>query len=319
MNRKESGKVDREGHDEAAGVAASAVLAACLGAGQPAVLVTVAEARGSTPREAGAAMIVTADGIAGTIGGGRFEWEAAARARALIAAGEAAGEVAIALGPEIGQCCGGHAVLHLERATPQTLARVTAAEAAARAARPAVVIFGAGHVGRALAVALSPLPFAVRLVDGRAQAFAGFAAADVATVVTDRMTAEVAAAPAGSAFVIMTHSHALDAVIALEALTRGDFGYLGVIGSRTKRRRLQSALRGHGIPAATLGRLTCPIGAGPGGGRAIRDKRPAVIAALTAVELLAVYARVPASKLRMNSDSTRAPVSMSAGPAYSSG
>lgn len=305
--------------DTAGGVMPSALLASCLLAGRPAVLVTVVTARGSTPRETGAAMVVTADGIAGTIGGGRFEWQAAAEARALIAEGAASGEVAIALGPEIGQCCGGHAVLRLERATLETLLRVSAAEAAARAARPTVVIFGAGHVGRALAVALSPLPFAVRLVDSRAQAFDGFAAADVATVVTDRMTAEVAAAPAGSGFVIMTHSHALDAVIALEALMRGAFGYLGVIGSRTKRRRLVSALRAHGVPAIALRRLICPIGAGPGGALANRDKRPAVIAALTAAELLAVYPGVPASKLRMNSDSTRAPVSMSAGPAYSSG
>lgn len=295
----------------------SGVLAHRLAAGTPAVLVTVAAVRGSTPREAGAAMVVTADAVAGTVGGGRFEWEAVAAARRLIAAGHAAGEIAIPLGPEIGQCCGGHAVLRLERATPAMVVRVGAGEAAERAARPAVVIFGAGHVGRALAQALSPLPFAVRLVDGRAEAFAGFAAAGVAVVTARRMTAEVAAAPAGAAYVIMTHSHALDAVIALEVLQRGDFGYLGVIGSGTKRRRLLAAFRDHGVAPVDLARVTCPIGAAA----AVRDKRPAVIAAMTAAELLSVYcAGVPAtSKVQMNSDSTRAAVSMSAGSAYSSG
>lgn len=290
----------------------SAVLAGWLGAGTPAVVVTVARVRGSTPREAGAAMAVTTDAVAGTIGGGRFEWEAVAAARRLIDTGGAAGEVAIPLGPEIGQCCGGHAVVRLARATPALLSGLSADEALARAARPEVVIYGAGHVGRALAQALSPLPFAVRLVDSRAAAFAGFAAADVTTVVTERMTTEVAAATAGAAHVIMTHSHALDAVIAIEVLLRGEFRYLGIIGSRTKRRRLLSAFRDHGIAPAELARVTCPIGAG-----AVRDKRPAVIAALTAAELLTVYAT--ASKVRTHSHDARAPVPMSAAVAYPSG
>ncbi len=136
-----------------------------------------------------------------------------------------------------------------------------------------------------MAAALAPLPFTVRLIDGRAAEFAGFEAPGVTNVVTDRTTAEVEAAPAHAAYLIMTHSHTLDALIATDVLERADFGYLGIIGSRTKHKRFEAAFRQQCIAEREISRITCPIG-----GRAVRDKRPAVIAALAAAELITVFA-----------------------------
>lgn len=265
-------------------------LAGHLEARTPAVLVVVTEAKGSTPRENGASMLVTADRVDGTIGGGRLEWAAVAEARALLGAGDVRREMTVALGPAIGQCCGGHVKLTLERADAQTLDRLRTFETAARAADPDVLIFGAGHVGRALAIALSPLPFKVKLIDARAAEFSGFQVENVTNVVTDRMTAEVDAAPANSAFLIMTHSHTLDALIATAALERADFAYLGIIGSQTKRKLFEAAFREQGIAASDIARVHCPIAAS-----SVRDKRPAVIAALTAAELIATFASDTAS------------------------
>ena len=146
----------------------AARLASLLTAGTPAVLVPVAEARGSTPREVGAAMLVTEDRGFGTIGGGRLEWECLAQARKLLASGRAEDFVEIPLGPAVGQCCGGHVRIRLRRAGAAERAELEAAGAAAEAALPTVLLFGAGHVGRALAAALAPLPLLLRWIDARA-------------------------------------------------------------------------------------------------------------------------------------------------------
>lgn len=232
------------------------------------IRVRVAEAHGSTPREAGAAMHVTADALHGTIGGGRLEWLAIAAARAMLAAGETARDMEVPLGPEIGQCCGGRVRLTLERV----------AAIAPEAAYPTVLILGAGHVGRALARALAPLPLAPLLIDGRAGELA-LAPPGIPTRESALPEAEIRAAPPGAAYVILTHDHALDFLLAAEALARGDAAYVGLIGSATKRARFERWL---GRPAPAL---TCPIGAAGRG-----DKRPAVIAAHGAVEVLGAVA-----------------------------
>ncbi|MBR0932722.1 xanthine dehydrogenase accessory protein XdhC [Bradyrhizobium jicamae] len=260
-------------------------LATCLAAGIDVARVVVAKARGSTPREAGAAMLVTADQTDGTIGGGRLEWDAIAAARELLASSADRRVLDIPLGPAIGQCCGGHVTLTIERADAQILAAMTMDEAAERASRPQILIFGAGFVGRALATALSPLPVHVRLIDNRAAEFAGFDAPGVVQIATERVLKEVDAAPAGAAYLVMTHSHTLDALIASTVLERSDFRYLGIIGSRTKRKRFEAAFRQQGIAASDIARITCPIGSA-----SVRDKRPAVIAALAAAELITIFA-----------------------------
>lgn len=268
----------------------AAVLGDWLAVGVPVAHIRVLQARGSTPREAGAAMLVTAAASHGTIGGGRLEAEAIGRARSLLALpADAAAPVLldISLGPEIGQCCGGRVRLRIMRADTALQQEIAASEQVAAAQRPLVLVFGAGHVGRALCDALALLPLRVWWIDGRPGAFDGIASAPAVSRLTEADgdgERWIAAAPPGSAVVVMTHSHALDALITEAALRRSDLAYVGLIGSRTKRRRFLAGFRDAGLPEQALGRLVCPIGAG------LDDKRPEVIAALVAAELLRAFA-----------------------------
>ena len=260
-------------------------LRAWLAEDRPVARVLIEQALGSTPRETGVSMLVRADEVAGTIGGGRLEWDAVAAARALLAEGGGARRLDIPLGPAIGQCCGGRVALLVERADARVLEELVAAEGTPR---PVVLLFGAGHVGRALARALAPLPLQVRWIDARAEAFDRSLAADVEIVETEVWTPIVAEAPPGAACIVMTHSHALDSLVTAAALERGTFAYVGLIGSATKRRRFEHAFRDIGIPEDRISTLVCPLG----GGR-VRDKRPEVIAALTAAEVLEALLREP--------------------------
>lgn len=243
------------------------------------IRVRVISARGSTPREAGAEMFVTPHDVTGTIGGGQLEYMAIDRARAMLALGEGCAEMDIPLGPEIGQCCGGRVRLLLDRNAP------TPEEHAD------VLIFGAGHVGRALAQALRPLPVNVLLVDGRAEELA-LAAPGIPTRLTPIPEAEIRAARAGSAVVILTHDHALDFLLAAEALARADLAYIGMIGSATKRAQFSRFARARDLDPAPL---ICPVGAGFS-----HDKRPAVIAAFTAAELIARLTATSSAKYPCN-------------------
>jgi xanthine dehydrogenase accessory protein XdhC len=278
----------------------AAILEGLLAAGKPAALVAVVAARGSTPREAGAAMLVTAGRTFGTIGGGRLEWEGIARAKELLAAGVERATFELPLGPAVGQCCGGHVTLRVRRADAVALTELAAAEAEAAASLPALLLFGAGHVGRALATALSPLPLRLRWVDARAAEFPGELPAGVEAVVTERLLDEVAAAPTGASYFVLTHSHALDFGVCSAVLERGDFAYLGLIGSKTKRAKFEHGFRELGLPPERIARLVCPIG-----GAAVRDKRPAVIAALAAAELLVTLAAMPGTQAGTTDTTTR--------------
>ena len=244
------------------------------------VLVRIESAEGSTPREAGATMAVGAHAIAGTIGGGQLEFHCIDFARQMLATGAADQQLDIPLGPQMGQCCGGRVRVSLNHASPAAIALITTREKAEAMARPPVLIFGAGHTGRALAKALAPLPFAVSLIDDRDDVMSGLPAAVTCIRMADPVDA-VAGAPAGSAFVVLSHSHALDYRLAEAALARGDGLYVGMIGSATKRARFEASFLRAGGRRETLARLTCPIG-----GSDVDDKRPEVIAALTAAELV---------------------------------
>jgi xanthine dehydrogenase accessory factor len=261
------------------------ILRRLLADAAPAVLVRVAVARGSTPREAGVGMLVTATAAHGTIGGGRLEWDAILRARELLAGDEIRATLEVPLGPASGQCCGGHVTLSLVRASAAELAELEAAAAAERAGWPLVLLFGAGHVGKALARALMPLPVRLRWIDGRPEAFPTPPLEGPEAIVSERPLAEIRAAPAAAAYVVMTHSHGLDFELCEAILRRGDFAYLGLIGSRSKRTRFERGWRKLGRTDEQIARLVCPIG-GP-----MRDKRPPVIAALAAAELLLALAK----------------------------
>ena len=258
-----------------------------LTARQPVVLVQVAAALGSTPREAGTAMLVTAGATHGTVGGGRLEWEATARAREMLATGAAASTLKLPLGPAVGQCCGGNVTLELRRAGAADVEGLAGLEARLAERLPLVLLFGAGHVGRALARALAPLPLRLRWVDDRPQEFPAPPLDGPEVVLSDRPLAEVEAAPAGAAYFVMTYSHGLDFEICEAVLRRGDFAYLGLIGSRSKRARFERGWRELGLDDALIARLVCPIG-GP-----LRDKRPPVIAALAVAEVLHALAAAP--------------------------
>jgi len=250
-----------------------------LAAGEACVYVRVEEAKGSTPREAGAAMLVAEADFAGTIGGGTLEYEALAEARRLLAEGRAQAGQNVPLGPDLGQCCGGRVGLAFLAADAALLAELQKAEDEARALEPAVYVFGAGHVGRALAAAFQPLPFRTNVVDARKEMLAGLPEG-VETVFTALGEEVVAAAPAGSAVIVATHSHAIDFAIAHAALQRDDLAYTGMIGSQTKRAQFERWACREGLDRAKLDRLVLPIGR-----TALRDKRPPVIAALVAAEV----------------------------------
>ena len=244
-----------------------AALAAHRQAGTQAVLVTLLAVRGSTPREAGCKMVVTEDATDGTIGGGNLEYQSIAAARAMLAEAAASPLVReFPLGPALGQCCGGHASVLFE---------------AMRPASWRIALFGAGHVGRALVAALAPLECRVTWIDPRAEAFP---ASPPATVLRRQVAAPadaVAALPAGTQVLVMTHDHALDFAIVAEALPRPDLPFVGLIGSETKRARFVSRLARRGLPQEAIRRLVCPIGVPGAGGKA-----PAEIAIAVAAQLL---------------------------------
>jgi len=263
----------------------SAILTDWLDRGEAAVLVTVAAARGSTPREVGAAMLVGATRQAGTIGGGRLEWEAVARARSILAGGAAPGALDLPLGPALGQCCGGVVGLTFQPVTAALAAELARQERAAADREPVVYLFGAGHVGKALASALALLPLRTVWVDARAAEFPDVLPSGVEKHCPPDPRALVAEMPAGSAMLVLTHCHDLDFDLAAAGLRRGDLAHVGLIGSATKRAKFLRRFRTDGGTAAQAGRLVCPIG-----GEVVRDKRPAVIAALAAAEVLTALA-----------------------------
>lgn len=335
-------------------------LARLAGEDVAAVVVTVAAAKGSTPREAGTKMVVTEAETIGTIGGGHLELMATEAAREMLAEGAAAETRLrrVSLGPELGQCCGGNTTLLLEpvgaAADGEWLAAlaeawdggrpcvlVTRAEGApgarmvvngqavrgglgggaldagavARAremlaggddgaaleeiegamllfepVRPPdlnIVLFGAGHVGRALVQVLAGLPCRLAWFDSRDNMFPEERWANVVMEVTEAPEHDVDEAPPGSFFLVMTHSHALDLKLCERILKRGDFAYFGLIGSRTKRRRFEKRLLHKGIDPRTIGRMTCPIGV-PG----ISGKHPREIAIAVAAEILSERQRI---------------------------
>jgi xanthine dehydrogenase accessory factor len=251
-------------------------------AAQDAVLVRVDSAQGSVPREVGAWMAVFADTVAGTIGGGHLELQAIEEARRRLAGAGGEPLLRFALGPSLGQCCGG--VVHLR------FEHVGAAEAPAlaqrlRAARAPLALFGGGHVGKALVQVLGTLPFAVRWIDSRDEIFPPSVPDNVCCEHSDPVQAAVAELAAGSRVLIMSFSHAEDLDIVAACLKRlrehGDLSYVGLIGSKTKWATFRHRLEQRGFRKQELAQVTCPIGI-PG----ITGKQPEVIAVAVAAQLL---------------------------------
>ena len=286
-----------------------------------AALITVHDVKGSAPREKDAHMVVRPDGaFHGTIGGGQLEFLMLDIAREMLAQGRGPARIVDqALGPDLGQCCGGRVKILIEtfdRRDLDDMAPLVGAEskgglfevecrmeegrvrrelASAADTAPGaqwrethgedhtpVLLFGAGHVGRALVLALAPLPFAVRWLDDREDAFPSHVPANTAAIRMKSPEAEIDAARPDSLILVMTHDHPLDMAITAAALQRG-FPYVGLIGSATKRARFEKRFRELGLPSERIESLVCPIGI-PG----IADKDPAVIAASVVAQLLQV-------------------------------
>ncbi len=249
-----------------------------------AALVRMVSVRGSSPREEGTWMLVAEGACYGTVGGGHLEYMAIDEARVLLAKPGETKLLDVPLGPEIGQCCGGRVKLTIAQVDDTTRAELIQAEVAERQAYPDVYLFGAGHVGRALCDAFALLPVHPIVVDSRAEEMA------LISDTTDKLLTPVPedvarkAAP-GSVFIILTHDHSLDFLIACEALVRGDAAYVGMIGSHTKRATFESWCRKSSEVKVDPSKLVCPIGA-----RESKDKRPEVIAAFVVAEVMAALA-----------------------------
>lgn len=244
------------------------------------VLIEVTDVRGSAPRDAGAWMLVARDMIFRTIGGGQLEYMAIDHARKILAGGKDS-PMDVPLGPEIGQCCGGRVGLSFRRVNRGLAEELIAKVDAEIATRPHVYIFGAGHVGDALAYTLSLTPVRVILVDTREAELMAVDAPGVETCLAAMPEQVVRSAPPGSAFIVLTHDHALDFLIVAEALQRGDAVYVGMIGSKTKKATFKNWLKREIGRAELFENLVCPVG-----GSVVKDKRPEVIASLAAAEVL---------------------------------
>lgn len=310
-----------------------------------AVGITIVSVDGSSPREVGASMLVTADGIEGTIGGGALEHQAMMWAQSMLGMPGATlwqrETVKLALGPSLGQCCGGVVGLLFELARagerqdsgklpadpgarmgvvlrplasgiaprfvterkdtaglPVPVARAVADMLSGlrprRASlirdwliepvsdrRPKLYLYGAGHVGRAIVAVAAALPLDVVWVDTGSDRFPAAISGDIRVEIAADPAAAAGKAEAGCYHLVMTFSHAIDLAVCHVLLQGGDFAFLGLIGSMTKRGRFRSRLRQAGIGDAALQRLTCPIGIG-----GITGKEPATIAVSAVAQLL---------------------------------
>jgi xanthine dehydrogenase accessory factor len=242
-------------------------LAALERSDEPCVLVSVIAARGSAPREAGAKMIVSLTRSWDTIGGGNLEYQSILDARAILrGASVAPVQRDFPLGPALGQCCGGATTILFEPIRPPSWT---------------VALFGAGHVGRAVARLLGDLPCRLLWFDARPDIFPETVASNT-RLRRSAGPGDIATLPAGATVLIMTHDHGTDFDLSEAALRRDDLHFVGTIGSDTKRARFLSRLRRAGIGEPALDRLHCPIGL-PGVG----TKLPAEIAIAVAAQILA--------------------------------
>jgi xanthine dehydrogenase accessory factor len=251
--------------------------------GRAGVVVEVSAAAGSAPRGVGTRMLVAADAAVGTIGGGHLELKAIATAREMLRSGELAPHLEHwPLGPALGQCCGGAVSLAYAPLDAAALARWPQSEPLFH-----LQLYGAGHVGRAVATLLATLDVVVDWIDERDDEFPATTnlgtawPGHVRRVCVDAVEAEVRSAPAGAFYLVMTHQHDLDLRITEAVLRRGDFGYLGLIGSRTKRQRFVHRFEARGIAGETIARMVCPIGVD-----GIAGKQPEVLAVAAVAQLL---------------------------------
>jgi xanthine dehydrogenase accessory factor len=256
----------------------------CLAQG-PVARIVVGRVQGSGPRDAGAWMAVHAEGFIGTIGGGKLEFDAIADARALLAGRAVEPERRFALGPSLGQCCGGVVWLRYELLRPTDSERVRAELQHALQDRMPVALFGGGHVGLAIVSVLGALPVRTHWIDSREEVFPAELPLNVRCEHSEPVHGAVPTLEAGSHVLIMSFSHAEDLDILAACLKRrrerADLPFIGLIGSKSKWATFRHRLEVRGYDEAELGAVTCPIGV-PG----VVGKEPEVIAVAVAAQLM---------------------------------
>ena len=285
-----------------------------------AALVSITGVEGSSPRNTGTHMVVRrSGGFHGTIGGGALEWMAIEDAQRALQRGRGPAIFTTkSLGPDLGQCCGGRVQIRIETFASADVASLTElaeaehqglvtflarggadgrilrrADDASRLKAPheiseifgevpsVLYLFGAGHVGRAMVLALAALPFKVMWIDSRDDIFPAAVPDNTQPIFSSDPVAELQDAPAEAFVLVMTHSHPLDLAITAKALEMRRFSYVGLIGSGSKRARFLNRMREMGLDEPAIAALTCPIGLA-----GVDDKAPAVIAAATTAQLL---------------------------------
>ncbi|MFT5333161.1 MAG: xanthine dehydrogenase accessory factor [Halioglobus sp.] len=235
--------------------------------GEDYVLITLLGARGSTPRENGTKMVVSKDANFGTIGGGHLEFKATCMAADLLNDEQEQQKIEyFPLGPSLGQCCGGSTTVLFEsfKGTDFNIA-----------------LFGAGHVGLALADILKQLPCKLHWIDNREDTHPSPLPNHVTPIVSEQPADEVADMLPGSYYLIMTHNHQLDYEILETVLNRGDAAYVGLIGSDTKWRRFKMRMDHRGYQPEFYRQVHCPIGLAE-----VPGKRPIEVAVSIAGELI---------------------------------
>jgi xanthine dehydrogenase accessory factor len=254
-------------------------------AGAPAVRVVVSRVQGSGPREAGAWMAVFDDTLVGTIGGGRLEFDAIADARTLLAGRPVEGERRFALGPSLGQCCGGVVWLRYERLQPADLPALRQQLLQDTHAHMPVALFGGGHVGAAIVQLLGALPVRTHWVDSREEVFPDALPLNVRCEHSEPVQGAVPLLEPGSRVLIMSFSHAEDLDIVAACLKRrrerADLPFIGLIGSKSKWATFKHRLEARGFGADELASVTCPIGVA-----GVVGKEPEVIAVAVAAQLM---------------------------------
>jgi len=255
--------------------------------GQAYVLVTLVGVSGSTPRNSGTKMVISQDDIYDTIGGGHLEHKTIKYAQKMLAAGKSGQHLEhFQLGSNLGQCCGGNASVLFE---------------CFAAVGVNIMLFGAGHVGKALMPILTQLPCHITWVDSRHEQFQNNidTLQNVKQVVSEEPESEVANMPENSYYIVMTHNHQMDFDISQAILKRADFTYLGLIASDTKWRRFQQRYKHRDIDPTQVARMNCPIGL-----KAVGGKLPIEVAVSIAGEIINIYQAQKTCELNENTSNS---------------
>jgi xanthine dehydrogenase accessory factor len=218
----------------------------CEQNGQSYVIATVLGAAGSIPRDQGSKMVITADDDFDSLGGGHLEFSVMNKAREMMANDQSGNHIEhFPLGASLGQCCGGSVTVLMESFVQKGLN---------------LTVFGAGHVAKALMTILAGLPGQVRWVDSREDQFPAGVASNIKKCIEEFPVDVIQTLPKNSQLLILTHNHQLDFELVEAALNRGDFSFIGCIGSNTKAERFQMRLDHKGFSQQQIDDLICPVG-----------------------------------------------------------